>query len=155
MNKDALLATLIGFGVGLVITSFILFGPKLTKYFPSLQFPNINLSFLSKTNSHTGTTKISPTLKAAPTSKTLIITSPLPDSIASTNSMIVSGLADPNSIVVVSGVTNDTAAKTDQTGKYAAKIDLSEGKNEIAVYSYLNETKLNQSVTVYYTPEKL
>ena len=46
MNKDALLATLIGFGIGLLITAMLLVGPKLLVYLPNISFsiPKFNVS---------------------------------------------------------------------------------------------------------------
>ena len=146
MNKDAILATIIGFVIGLTITGLILLGPKVAKYIPkiNLHLPTISLLM----NKPTPT----PKLKQKPFS--LTIDSPLPESIASDSDLLVSGTTGAGAMVVIQGNTNDTIVTATPDGKYAAKITLVEGQNTITVTSYHQKDHAVQTVTVYYTEEQ-
>ncbi len=144
MNRDALLATLIGFGIGLLITGILLLGPGLAKSFPHINFPKF--SFENKK-----TTRPSPT--PTPTPQTLTIDSPTPESIEGKNEVLVSGKSFPNSVVLVGGPLDEDVVNVSASGTYAGKVLLSEGVNDIQVTSYLSGNATSQSVTVYYTPE--
>ena len=140
MNKDAILATLIGFGIGLLITGLLLVGPNITKFLPKINLP----------------AKVSaPTPTPTPSQFAVTIESPLVDAIENTTDLLVSGVTNPGSTVVVAGSVDDTAVTAQADGKYAGKITLTEGKNEIVVTSYLETKQASQSITVYYTPETL
>ncbi len=140
MNKDAILATLIGFGIGLLITGLLLVGPNITKFLPKINLP----------------AKVSaPTPTPTPSQFAVTIESPLADAIENTTDLLVSGVTSPGATVVIAGSVDDTAVSAQPDGKYAGKITLTEGKNEIVVTSYLETKQISQSITVYYTPETL
>jgi hypothetical protein len=149
MNKDALLATVIGFGIGLVITGLVFMGPTLFKNFPSFHFPGFSLSKLLQNKN---TTKAKPTPKPGPTD--LTIESPLADNIESKTDLLVSGQTAPNATVVIEGESTETVVVANTQGAYAGSITLGEGKNDIRVTSYAGTKVQTQMVTVYYTPEK-
>jgi hypothetical protein len=146
MNKDAILATIIGFVIGLGITGLVLAGPALVKNFPKI---SLHLPSLS-------TTKQKPTPSAPPVNKTfsLSINSPIAESIESGNTLLVSGTTVGGSTVVISGVTDDAVTIATTDGKYVGKIALIEGENTILVTSYNKKDRANQNVTVYYTKEQ-
>ena len=142
MNRDALLATLIGLGLGLLMTGILIAGPGLLKYLPHFSFPKqITKTVLTPT----------PT----PSQFGVTITSPLAEAIASTSQLVVSGTTFPKSIVVLQGPTDDDVVTVGDDGKYAGKITLSEGRNDIIVTSYNHSKQASQAVTVYYTEENL
>lgn len=140
MNKDALLATLIGFGIGLLITGLLLVGPNITKALPKVKLPQ---------------TASTPPPTPTPSQFTLIIESPLADAIENSTGLLVSGVTSPESMVVVAGPVDDTAVVAQADGKYAGKITLTEGKNDIVVTAYRQTNQASQTLTVYYTPESL
>jgi hypothetical protein len=147
MNKDAVLATLIGFGIGLLITGLLLLGPNITKSLPKINFPAI--SFLQP--------KQKPAVTPTPTPSQFAVSieSPLADAIENTSDLLVSGVTSPGATVVIAGSVDDTVATTQADGKYAGKVTLTEGKNDITVTSYSQTKQANQTITVYYTPESL
>jgi hypothetical protein len=147
MNKDALLATLIGFGIGLFITGMILVGPRLAKYLPKVSF---NLPQLFKTGD-----KKAPAASPTPAEFTVTIDSPIADSIESEDTILVSGTTAAEATVVIQGEINDAAALTKTDGKYAGRVDLVEGRNDITVTSYQKDKTATQTITVFYTPEEL
>ncbi|HCM82001.1 MAG: hypothetical protein UW37_C0035G0002 [Candidatus Gottesmanbacteria bacterium GW2011_GWA2_44_17] len=152
MNKDALLATFIGFVVGLVVTGLVLYGPGLTKNFPKIQFPKFSFS-LPKFSKATPT----PTSTATDTKKehTVTIESPLADAIEQEDKVLVSGATSTSSIVVISGPVDEVVIEANGDGKYAGKVTVSEGKNDITVTSFLqSQAVATQTVSVFYTPEE-
>lgn len=144
MNRDAVIATIVGFAIGLVITGVFLLGPTIVRYFPSIHLPN--LAFL--------TSSAKPTPTPTPPPVNLAIDAPLPDSIEPDNTVLVSGTSPAHSLVVIEGTTDEALVTANGDGKYAGKISLSEGKNDVLVTSYKGTTSLHQSVVVFYTPEK-
>lgn len=146
MNKDALLATIIGFGVGLVIAGLVFLSPTLFRALPHFSLPKISWSFLNPSKS-----KVTPTPK--PKSNTLTIESPLSDSIEPKNETLLSGTTAPNAIVVLEGEIGETVAVANAQGAYAGKLTLGEGKNVLKVTSYAGKDVQTQSVIVYFTTE--
>lgn len=144
MNKDALFATIIGLAIGVVLTGIILLGPNLAKSFPK----GIGIALPKKTTAPTPT----PSTKEAP--YTISIDSPLPEAIESEENLLVSGSATKGSTVIIQGSVNDTVVLTNSDGKYAGKITLSEGKNDISVTGYNGKERATQAVRVYYTLEE-
>ncbi len=147
MNKDAILATLIGFSIGLLITGLFLVGPNITKALPKITLPGISLS----------QSKQKPAAIPTPTPSQFAVTieSPLAEAIENTSNLLVSGVTAPEATVVIAGFVDDTAITAQADGKYAGKVTLVEGKNDISVTSYQQTKQANQTITVYYTPESL
>jgi len=146
MNRDAWLATLIGFGIGLVITGLLLLAPDALKSLPKLSITLPKIAFPKSLPSTTPTPPSSP--------YKLTIESPLSDSIANKAELLVSGTALPESTVVIAGPEDETVIVTKEDGQYAGKITLSEGKNEIEVTGHSRQGQQSQTVTVFYTPEE-
>ncbi|MBI2404768.1 hypothetical protein HYV22_01150 [Candidatus Gottesmanbacteria bacterium] len=146
MNRDALLASLIGFGIGLLITGILLVGPNVIKGFPAIKLPSLAFSLPKKND-----IKTTPT--ATPTPAVLGIASPANEEAVSTSDLVVTGVAPASSTVVVAGPNDEDVVVVKDDGKYAGKITLTEGKNDIVVTSYVNGKGSSQSVTVFYTKE--
>jgi hypothetical protein len=150
MNKDALLATVIGFGVGLIIAGLVFVGPTIAKNLPSL--PQISWHIdLSKFLPKRSATVPTPGPKNA--SATFSIESPLADAIEGKNESLVSGNAVAGAVVVIEGESDDAVVTANQDGAYAGKVSLGEGKNDIKVTEYVNGKQETLTVTVYFTPE--
>lgn len=146
MNKDALLATLIGFGIGLVITGLLLVGPNVAKLFPAMKLPHF--SFLQNQ-------KASPTPTPTPKPVGFAIESPLPETIENSTDLLVNGTAVKGATVVIAGPNDESAVVVGTDGKYAGKVTLSEGKDDISVTQVFAGKSTTQTVTVYYTQEQL
>jgi hypothetical protein len=147
MNKDAILATLIGFGIGLAITGILLVGPNVAKLLPNITLPKF--AFL------TPQPKTTPTTTPTPEVFQLTIDSPLGDAIENKDEVLVSGKTSQESLVIIEGLTNEAVIRVAADGSYAGKVNLTEGKNDLSVTSYLGDKQVTQTVTVYYTPETL
>lgn len=142
MNKDALLATLIGLGMGLLITGIIVVGPHLLSGLPKLKMPTFSFSFPKKSQ------PVTP--MPTPGVIALTITSPVAESVVAKSELLVSGTAPIGSVVVVQGPTDEDVTNADVNGKYAGTVTLSEGKNDVTVTSYANNKHDTQMVIVYY-----
>jgi len=149
MNKDAVLATLIGFAIGLFITGLLLVGPNITKALPKIKMPAITFSQSKQKPT------VAPTAGATPPQFAVTIESPLAEAIENSADLLVSGVTEPGSTIVIAGSVDDTAIVVQDDGTYAGKITLTEGKNDIIVTSYRQTNQASQTVTVYYTPESL
>jgi len=152
MNKDALLATFIGFIVGLLVTGLILYGPGLTKNLPKIQFPKLSFSL-----PQFGKPKATPTPAPPEVKKEHAVTieSPLPDTLEQTDKVLISGSTTPESTVILTGTVDDSVVQANAEGKYAGKVTLTEGKNDLSVTSFDGKgTAVTASVSVFYTPEE-
>jgi|GEM_PF-523461 len=152
MNKDALLATFIGFIVGLLVTGLVLYGPGLSKNFPKFQFPKFSFTI-----PQFGKPKITPTPIQAEIKKehSVTIESPLADALEQSNTVLISGTTSTASTVILSGPMDEVVIEANGDGKYAGKVTLQEGKNDITVTSFQKTgTTAVQSVSVFYTPEE-
>lgn len=143
MNKDALLATVIGFVVGLVITGFLLVGPRLVSFLPKISWPSFSFSQTNQTASPTPTVAVS-----------LTIDSPLPESIESSAELLVSGTTEPGTMVILQTDVDDEVVIAKEDGKYAGKVTLIEGKNDLVVTSYGKTKQEAKTIQVFYTPEE-
>lgn len=159
MKKDAFLAVLIGFAIGLTITALIIVTPIAAKGFPKIQLPKLpsfSLNFLKlgfkRTPAGTPTS-----VPAESVSQKFAVDSPLADAIENSSELLVSGTSTALSTVVVQTAADDVVTTTNEQGMWAVKVTLSEGKNDILVTSYPAPDSENsvetQTVTVYYTPE--
>jgi hypothetical protein len=146
MNKDALLATIIGFGVGLILTGLVFVGPSLFKSFPSFSMPKITWPnfFGSKTN-------LKPTPTPTKVNESLTVEAPLPESVETRSEILVSGKAKPRAIIVVETPDTEAVVVANEEGAFATKVTLTEGKNDIVVTSHEGQTIQTQIVTVFYT----
>lgn len=146
MNKDALLATLIGLGMGLIITGIIVVGPVVLKSIPKFSLPKISLSLPTMQQ------KSNPTPAPTPEAMVFSIESPIPDAVVTAGDLLVSGSTKPAATVVVQGETDEDVVVADGNGKYAGKIALSEGKNDVTVTSYNNKIVENKTIAVFHIP---
>lgn len=150
MNRDAILATIIGLALGLTITGLIVVGPGFASNLPKIKLPAFKLTFnsLSPSKAPAGSA-------TQPKPPVFSVTSPLADAIETTSELVVSGTALPGSAVVVSGLTDDDVMSVGTDAKFAGKITLSEGRNEIAVTQYLKGKPTIIKVIIYYTKENI
>jgi hypothetical protein len=152
MNKDALLATGIGFLLGIIITSMILFGPKLASRFPKVNFPKMGFSI--KLPSFGAKPQDKPTNTEQKTPSSLSISSPLPDALVDSDPLLVSGTAPKNATVIVGGELDEDIVTATENGSFAGKVTLREGKNTLVITVVSGNETFEQTITVYYTPEK-
>lgn len=163
MNKDAVLATLIGFAIGLTITGIIIVAPSVAKNAPKVSLPSlprISLPSLPKFQAKKTDAKITPavtqTVKGVSAGKDTGVDTPAADAVLSEDTTTVTGRAPAKSRVLVQSPVEDAATTVTDSGAYSVKVSLKEGKNDILI-TVSDESGVIQerSVTVYYTPESL
>lgn len=141
MNKDAILASVIGFGIGLIITGAILAGPNLIGKFNAMRKQSGSVA--------SATTQTTPTVSPTgiPNNSSITIETPTSESIVTSQKLTVTGKAPQGAFVLVGGLLDETVVQATQ-GAYTATITLKEGKNDITVSSVGDTTGINH-VTVY------
>ncbi len=153
VNKDAFFATIIGFVVGLLITTGILAGPGVLKKFPKIDFhlPSL-LSFMSgKTPNKIPESNV----QKSNNTITFSIQSPIDGSIAQSATILVSGTAKPGNTMVIGGPSDETITTVSNKGTFAGNISLSEGVNDILVSELTSGVVNEKRIRVYFTEEKL
>ncbi len=152
MNKDTILAIIVGFGLGLLVAFSFVSLPSFLKKGFQLQFQLPHLSFLSFQK---GTPSSSIPSTAPPTSK-LVITGPESGSISASNKITLTGNTKPGNTIIVNTNLEDKVLPASPNGSFQIDLKLSEGINDISVSSYQNsETPPDsQDINISYTPEK-
>lgn len=146
MNKDAILATLIGLVLGLTIAGAFIFGPTLIKALPKLSLPTITLPKTS--------TKTTPTPSPSSSEFGVTITAPLDETIEPKSDIVISGTTGAGAVVVIQGPLDEDVSLADANGAYAGQVSGAEGKNDITVTAYGSAGQHAQStVTIYFTLE--
>ncbi|MBI5613601.1 hypothetical protein HY947_01640 [Candidatus Gottesmanbacteria bacterium] len=145
MNRDILLATAIGFIIGLILTGVILLGPKALASLPKLK--GISFSFPSFSFPK-GPEKLSPT-PAQNQNPGFVIQAPLSEAIESGESVLISGTAHAGATVSASGQLDEDIVVVKEDGKLALKVGLVEGKNEISVSEFFENKQITQTIVVY------
>ncbi len=147
MNKDAILATVIGLVLGLAIAGTFIFGPSLVGAFPKLKLPTITMPKTAP--------KTTPQPTSIPKEFSVTITAPLPDAVEPKDEVVVSGMTTTGATVVIGGPLDEDVVVAGENGAYAGKVTAVEGKNDISVTAYGIDGKQAQSlVTIYYTQEE-
>jgi len=127
MKKEVLLAIIIGFTLGLVITFGIWQANKALKQaVPEQTLPTSQVQEEEKTPS--------PTLP--PSQISLTITSPEDNSIINKEKIDISGKTSSKATVVITYEEGEKIIEADENGNFASEITLVGGANEITVSAY-------------------
>lgn len=151
MRKEVLVAILIGFGIGLVVTLGIFTARKaLTTSGTGGQQP---VSPAGEAKTPTGQS-VSPTPKVD-SAHGVTVTSPNDGEVTSAEKISVSGATTPGATVAISGGETDVVTVSDGKGQFSAEITLVGGDNEIRIISFRPEGEKAETVltVVYSTAE--
>ena len=141
MRKEVLIAIIIGFGLGLVITFGIWTANQALKK--------------SATTEETPPAVEEPVASPAP-ELSLLITSPEDNSISTEEKIEVSGQAVPKAIVVVLYQEGEKILEADETGNFSTEISLVGGENQITVSAYDEEgNEISKNLTVVYSTAEI
>ena len=146
MNKDAILASIIGFGIGLLITGAILVGPSMLPYLKNLG---------KKGNVKSAATQTSPTpaVAATATTATFSIDTPSDQTIANDTTLTVTGHAQKGTTVVLDDTEDEAVTTATDANTFSGQITIKEGINNISVSNVSDQTQTTKHVTVFYTPK--
>lgn len=128
MNKDTVLASTIGFGLGLVVAIALWIIPRFVTTSPS--------------------TSPSPTQTTQSEEQTeLLIKKPIDKEMVTNKKITIEGTSG-RGIVVVGSPLEETVSKLDAPGSFQTNVSLEEGENEITITSYLPTGEVNQTKTI-------
>lgn len=140
MKKEILLSILIGFALGLVIT----FGIYTAKKTSRTIFQKPEVSFLNETSD-----------QSFNINQSVSIISPIDQSIIKEGKTVVSGVAAPNSAVVIIGEKGERIVTADNRGSFESEIFLESGENQIEIHSFPEDSNESKKIitVVYSTAE--
>lgn len=140
MRKEVLIAIIIGFGLGLVITFGIWTANKALRE----SVPEV-----------APTPEVTPIPSPTP-SFFLILTSPEDNSISAEETIEVSGSTVPGAIVVILYQEGEKILEADEEGEFSTEITLAGGANEIRVSAYDQEgNEAEKLLTVVYSTAEI
>lgn len=140
MRKEVLIAIIIGFALGLVITFGIWTANKaLKETAPKKEEVPV------------------PTLTPTPTpTQVLVVSSPEDNSISDKEKIEVSGKTSPKAVVVVLYGEGEKIIEADEEGNFSSEITLTGGANEITISAYDKDgNEVSKSLTVVYSTAEL
>ena len=141
MNKDTVVASVIGFGLGLVAAIALWIVPRLIPKTPITQKDNNQV--------------LSETVQNSPSLQTFDVTSPKDGDISKSADLKISGKASPNTLIFVSSSENNQSTQTDDSGNFSLPLKIHEGSNEIAVLNVSNGKEETKRLSVYFVDEEL
>jgi len=147
MKKEVLIAIIIGFGLGLVITFGVWRANKVLKEVaPKQQSPPSQVQEEEKTPSPT-----------PPSSQlSLVITSPEDNSIINKEKIVVSGKTSSEATVVITYEEGEKIIQTDENGNFSSEITLVGGANEIIVSAYDEEgNEVTKTLNLVYSTAEI
>lgn len=143
MKKEIIIAVIIGILIGSIVAVMAVNLPKLTTGIKIQQSP------ISPTPS---ISKISETIS----NLSLSFDPNIDNSISEEKTINVTGTTLPKQLVFLETAYDQKAINADDSGKFSAKIDLSEGTNMIYGSVFDEDgNSISKTLTVYYTSEKL
>lgn len=147
MRKEVLVAILLGFGIGLVVTLGIFTARKALKAGGQPEGQ-------AESATPQAQAELSPT-PAIEKKHSLTVTSPNDGSVTATEKISLAGLTTAGSSVAISGGETDTVVVSDDKGQFSAEITLVGGDNEIRITSFSPAGEKSEAVVtvVYSTAE--
>lgn len=139
MNRETIIAIFLGFAGGILIALLLITLPK-------------RLTTAKKENPTP-----TPSQQSQEDKKPIIsIVSPENESLVEGEEVEVKGTTVANSLVVVSGPSEDSIVTSDTEGKFSTKLNIYEGQNLITVTVYLEDGKVaSNELTVFASKETL
>ncbi|MBI5358491.1 hypothetical protein HZB69_02575 [Candidatus Amesbacteria bacterium] len=144
MKKEVLLAIGVGFGLGLVITFGIWTANK------SLKRANTTKTMTSVPTPSPLVVSATPVPSPIP-STTLMITAPEDESLVATNTINITGKAQPKSIISVAFEEGEMLAEADANGNFTIGVDLIGGYNTLFVTAIDPVTGVESTKTLIVT----
>lgn len=142
MRKEVLVAIIIGFVLGLVITFGVITANRAMKG-----------SAPQEEAGPTVTVELTPTPTPA---FFLTLSSPENNSISDKEEIEVSGSTSPGAIIVILYQEGETILETDEEGKFSTEITLAGGANEIKISAYDQEgNEVEKIVNVVYSTAEI
>jgi len=142
MKKEIIIAIVIGFALGLLITFGIWTANKAIKNKPT---PTEETELI---------TPIEPTPTAAEFSLTII--SPEDDSLINTSKVELKGSTVANAVIVIAEENGEKIIEADEEGSFATELALIAGTNEIKITAFNSEgDEVSQTLSLVYSTKEI
>lgn len=139
MKKEVILAIVIGFAIGLLITFGIYTARTALENAPSNPSPQPSTS-----------------PQTSDTQSTLTITTPANEALVDTATIPLEGSTTPEAIITIITPQGQQIITTDSAGDFATEIELAGGSNEIVISAFTKEgTKTETTLTVVYSTAEI
>jgi len=141
MNKDTVVASIIGFGLGLVAAIALWVVPRILPKLPQIKSPAKKETAVTTTQNNTP--------------EGFTIATPQDGEISQADSITVKGKAANTKLVVISTTDKSQVITPSENGEYSAPVKLVEGNNEIVVSLISDETTKTEQINVFYFPDDI
>lgn len=141
MNKDTVVASVIGFGLGLIAAIALWVVPRVLP----AKAPKA-----SPVPSVVATTTTSNSASRTP----LTLSKPQDGEIVTTNSVTIEGKTSADALILVSSASSSASVTPKEDGSFSTKFDLSEGGNQLVISAVATQPE-SKTVTVYFYPDEL
>lgn len=142
MKKEVLIAIIIGFALGLLITFGIW---------------TANKAILTKSEAQPEEKEVEETVKPTPpVGFTLNILSPQDEALIDTNKAEIKGSSVAAAIIVIAAENEEKIIEADENGSFATEVSLVRGINEITITAFNQEgEKTSQTLNVVYSTAEI
>jgi len=143
MKKEVLIAIVIGFALGLLITFGIW---------------TANKAILTKSEAPPEEKEVQETVEPTPTPVgfSLNILSPQDESLIDTNKVEIKGSSVPAAIIVIVAENGEKIIEADENGSFATEVSLVRGINEITITAFNQEgEKTSKTLSVVYSTAEI
>lgn len=144
VEKDVILAIMVGILIGGLTALFTLFLPKFIKK----QLPKSGQQV-----KEAGKEEIAPIFVAP--SYSFTVESPEDEAMFSQDKISVLGNSLPGALITVVSPIDESVTEADDKGVFKTEVLVEEGANEISITSYHKGKEETQTITVYYTEEEI
>ena len=153
MRREAVLAIVIGFSVGIIISAGLLLGRKNIRQKINLRWPTRRTE---ETSLPTPTQVEEEAIATPETPVALTITSPEDESIINEEKIVLTGETTPSAIISIVYEEGEALGEADENGDFSFEIPLIGGTNEIVITAYsLEGGEAGKEITVVYTTAKI
>jgi hypothetical protein len=143
MKKEIIIAIVVGFALGLVITFGIWTANKAIKARPEVAFEE-------------ETAVPTPEPTPTPTGFTLKILSPEDNTLVDTSEAELKGSAVTNAVIVIAEEKGEKIIEADENGSFATEISLIKGINEITVTAFsLEGEEASETLSIVYSTAEI
>lgn len=141
MNKDTVVASVIGFSLGLIAAIALWVVPKI------MPKPNTPSTISDSVNQE------QPSASEVNGTSTFEIASPKDGEIVQSKDLTLSGKASNAKLIVVTTPSSSVVLEPSDQGEFSTPLTLSEGANPITIAAYTGDTNESQKLFVYYEIE--
>jgi len=154
MRREAVLAIVIGFSVGIIISAGLLLGRKNIRQKINLRWPTKRTEEMPLPTPTHQVGEEAITIPKTPVA--LTITFPEDESIINEEKIVLTGETTPEAIISIVYEEGEALGEADENGDFSFEIPLIGGTNEITITAYnLKGEEASKTITVVYTTAEI